>query len=314
MKTKIKILISRFLIIIFKNYIFRRRPTYNKKYNIVICGIFKNESPYLDEWITYHLMLGFDHIYLYNNNSSDNYLAVIEKYIKKGKVTLIDWPFPQGQISAYKHFYDNFYQQSQWVTFLDIDEFYVPKYDRDIKDWIKRHDRWPVLLIYWKMFGTNGRLYEKENEIVIEQYINSWESLVRCGKCIINTDYEINAFTSSIHHRTSVKAKFLGKRFTMFPVNIFNKIVFSEPETIIPKGLYEKADIQINHYWSRSWESYDRKRKMIGDVFFKNNPKNKIEYFMKNETKNISVDYTIYRFLLPLKLKLKGIILEDIHS
>ena len=40
----------------------------DRKYHIGICSIFKNEAPFLKEFIVYHKMIGVDHFYLYNNN------------------------------------------------------------------------------------------------------------------------------------------------------------------------------------------------------------------------------------------------------
>lgn len=37
-----------------------------------ICSIARNENEYLDEWVTYHLNLGFDHIFIYDNNNPDD--------------------------------------------------------------------------------------------------------------------------------------------------------------------------------------------------------------------------------------------------
>mgnify|MGYP002522247983 CR=1 FL=1 len=51
-----------------------QRPSYTKKYRISICGIFKNESRFLKEWMEYYVMIGVDHFYMYNNNSEDDYL------------------------------------------------------------------------------------------------------------------------------------------------------------------------------------------------------------------------------------------------
>ena len=46
----------------------------NKKYNLSICAIFKNEAKYLKEWIEYHRIFGVDHFYLYNIGSRDSFL------------------------------------------------------------------------------------------------------------------------------------------------------------------------------------------------------------------------------------------------
>ena len=63
-----------------------------KKFFLSICTVFKDEAPYLKEWIEYHKLLGVEHFRLYNNDSIDNYQEVLRPYIEKGEVTLIDWP------------------------------------------------------------------------------------------------------------------------------------------------------------------------------------------------------------------------------
>ena len=39
--------------------------------NVGICTIAKNENTYIDEWVRYHIHLGFDHIWLYGNNDTE---------------------------------------------------------------------------------------------------------------------------------------------------------------------------------------------------------------------------------------------------
>src|ERR1700677_829122 len=60
-----------------------------KRYNFSVCAIFKNEATYLREWLEYNLLIGVDHIYLYNNGSTDDSLIVLEPYVKNGTVTVI---------------------------------------------------------------------------------------------------------------------------------------------------------------------------------------------------------------------------------
>ena len=98
---------------------------------------------YLDEWIKYHLIVGFEHFYLYNNFSSDNYQKILKPYIEKGFVTLINWDKVAGQMSAYNNCLERFHDESDWILFADADEFIVPiKYD-NIKDWLKKYEKFP---------------------------------------------------------------------------------------------------------------------------------------------------------------------------
>ena len=51
------------------------------KYDLAVVAIFKNEAPYLCEWLGYHLLAGVEHFYLYDNDSSDNCDEIIEPYV-----------------------------------------------------------------------------------------------------------------------------------------------------------------------------------------------------------------------------------------
>ena len=281
-----------------------KRPKYNKKYRIVICGIFKNEAPFLKEWIEFHEMMGVEHFYLYNNNSEDNYQEILDPYISKGLVTLVEWPYDQAQMGAYKHYYDTYRHESQWFSFLDIDEFFCPRYEESLSDWILKHDKYPVRVIYWRMFGTSGKLKHDCNRLVIDQYTVSWDHLYYVGKCLINTDYDIVKFDSTTHHLTQVYYPFLFGAFKIrvAPANQYGWFVYNPFHFSLFIGK-KKPSIQINHYWSKAWDVYERKRQMT-DVFFKDNPKLDMAYFYKHEKENRSTDYSIYRFLLQLKLKM----------
>ena len=127
-----------------------------KTYYFSLCAIFKNEAPYFKEWIEYHRMLGVDHIYLYNNFSTDNYMDILTPYIEEGYVTLTDWPYEMSQIPAYEHCYEHYRNETFWLMFLDLDEFICPIYKTNIKEWIKPFEKYPSVLMYWLMFGTNG--------------------------------------------------------------------------------------------------------------------------------------------------------------
>ncbi len=296
-KSKFDLLVKPFL---------RRKPKYNKKYDFSICAIFKNEVRFLREWIEYHSMIGIDHFYLYNNNSTDNYKEVLQPYIENGQVTFVDFPGEQMQLKAYSDFYSNYSQETQWVAFLDIDEFICPNSHLSIKDWIKAYERYPVILIYWKMFGTSGLMKHDDSKLVIEQYHVCWESMYHVGKCLVNTDYPVINSSVGWYHEPIVAYPFLWWKVKVYPVNQFFKSVVDELAT--DKTSFEKQpSIQINHYWSKAWEVYDAKRQNVGDAVFKENPKKKISYFLWHENKNCSTDFNIYKYVMQLKLKMKGI-------
>ena len=62
---------------------------------LTLATMFKNQRRWLREWIEFNLMVGVEHFLLYDNNSTDLPLEIIQPYINQGLVTYIPWP-PQA--------------------------------------------------------------------------------------------------------------------------------------------------------------------------------------------------------------------------
>lgn len=270
------------------------KRTGNEKYIFSICSIFKDEAPYLKEWIEYHLIVGVDHFYMYNNFSSDNYLEVLSPYIEKGIVTLKNWPVKQGQISAYEDFIKEKSKETKWVGFIDIDEFIVPNEMDNIKDFLAKFENRPTVLLYWKMFGTSGLINRKTGNLVTEDFTVCWEKYSDVSKVLFNTKFVYDRSidgNDALHH--FMKCRF--KNTILPPVNVYNKVC-SHLENPMR---CEKLPVHLNHYFTKSYNEYVTK-KSKGDVFFEINPHDE-EYFYEHEMKCKDVDYSIYKYLIKLK-------------
>ncbi|WP_022932663.1 glycosyltransferase family 92 protein [Treponema bryantii] len=274
-----------------------------KKYKISICAIFKNEALYLKEWIEYHKIVGVEHFYLYNNNSEDNYETVLAPYISDGTVTLIQWPQNQAQMQCYHDGIERFKNETEWLSFIDIDEFIVPNSTDNIYEFLKPFQKkFPVVIAYWKMFGTGGMLSRDTNGLVTKDLTVSWNKYTDIGKVFFNTAFNFNKYDKRngiLHHYCWGKK---GK-LNLPPVNIFGKICILGKNPI-PLGTDSSIfPLQINHYFTKTYDEYLQK-KAKGDVYFKINPHDE-EYFYEHEMKNQSVDYKIYKYLVKLELALK---------
>lgn len=266
----------------------------SKKYYISLCAIFKNEGPFIKEWLEFHLMMGVDHFYMYNNNSTDDYMLVLQPYVEKGIVTLTEWPDTPGQLSAYTHFYNTYRYESQWVSFLDMDEFICPRYAKDIPTWLEDYKQYPLIMLYWRVFGTSGQMAHDYSKPVIEQYTVCRDKLSTCGKLLWNTDYDINELHLGMMHNFDIIKN--GKIIP--PVNAWKYYV----KYNIHRTDNSEPNIQVNHYWSKAFEIYQKKHQKGSAVFGKS--WKTFDKFLLTENKNISCDYVIYRFLLQLKLRL----------
>ena len=81
-------------------------------------------------------MLGVERFYLFNNLSQDNYLEILDPYIKAEIVELHDWPYksiPGNDAAFYRIQYEAYTKglelakgKSKWVAIIDTDEILFP--------------------------------------------------------------------------------------------------------------------------------------------------------------------------------------------
>jgi hypothetical protein len=252
-------------------------------------------------------VVGVDHFYLYNNNSEDDFQSVLEPYIEKDLVTLIEWAETNSQFKCYKNCYDTYRNESNWISFLDADEFICPKYKSDINEWLKDFDKYHAVNIHWLMFCTGGKLKHDYKKNVIEQYYSCWEDFWNHGKCFINTRFNITNWNSwYVHHHTYMDRKIFGLRIVLPAINQFGYMCLVDKTWGGGKNIRKNSTIQINHYFTKAWSIWSEKMQKT-DVLTTINPKSDINYFFKYEERCINNDFTIQRFLIRMKLK-QGII------
>lgn len=115
----------------------------------------KNEGRFLPELLAYHHILGFEHFYLYNNNSEDHPHDVLAPFIQRGLLTIVDWPKVPASPSCYFHFWENYASRSQWVSFFDADEFLVEREPGVFLDLLRKMKTAPALALNWRYYGSS---------------------------------------------------------------------------------------------------------------------------------------------------------------
>ncbi len=140
-----------------------------KKYNLSICSIINNEAKFLKEWIEYHRLIGVDHFYLYNVNSTDRYMEVIRNYIKEGVVTLIRWPDLSKNItdesvcvlSTHVPAYENAVKvkainETNWLVFVEVNEFLVTPENQDLREILEEFKEYPGIILQTDYYDASN--------------------------------------------------------------------------------------------------------------------------------------------------------------
>lgn len=269
------------------------------KKNIAITAIAKNEADYIAEWVIYHKIIGVNHIYLYDNDSTDNMKQKIQPFINEGFVTLIPIHGLKKQLIAYNNSLKKYGKLYRYMAFIDCDEFIIPLQNRKITDIIDcvltKDKNAGGIAINWCMYGSSGHKV-KPTGLLTENFV--WHSRPYGGKG--------NECIKSIVIPDCVK-KFASPHFPIFKIGFYNIDVFNRPVFSWKNTLREYKYLRINHYFTKSLEQWIKRRalgkadlgiddKRTIDEFYEHDNNDVYEAFPKQYSdaiKNVFVKYNI---------------------
>lgn len=219
----------------------------------VICAIAKEENEYIREWVEYHLKIGFDKIYLWDNNDEkgERFEYVIDDYIQNEKVVILDCRGKKYfQRPAYNQFYKHYSTTFDWCAFIDIDEFiFLNKY-KNIERYLSEQipNNFYAIRLNWIVFGDNEKIY-KETGNVMDRFTKPSRKVKKFeGKSIIRGNLNDLIFNSA-HYAHFKKNKTPIKQCD----NVGN--LLSDENTFILKSLNTEFCF-IKHYQTKSLEEF----------------------------------------------------------
>ena len=257
-------------------------------YSLGLVAIFKNENHIFNEWIKHYINEGVEHFYLINNNSTDNFLKILQPYINSKQVTLVNDSSIYKQTFLYnKYFLEKCKKECEWVLVCDLDEFiYARNKYKTIKSYVTSfNDTVSQIYIPWKMFSSNNHINQPKS--VIEGFTlrsDYNKKTCSCGckiinnvkrslvKCIVNTKY----LTSFGIHNSIINGgtELLSNR---------QKIINDNYKSLqyIDENKLKDFNLNCNHYAIQSLEWFKTIKMTRGSANSQGgtNTKSKIEYF-----------------------------------
>lgn len=225
-----------------------------KKNNYVALCLFCRDRPeYVKEWVEYHLHIGIDKIYIYDNCEYDKSILYdsLVFYIQKGLVTIIPWRKDNKnskQLRAYKDCLQRAYRY-RWLGFIDSDEFVVLlEESKNIKDYLCRYEEFGGLGLYWLMFGSNNHKYRQES--VIKAYTQCCPNNP-ANLHIKSFVYPIGVLDINSPHGCSTQRGTVNvekQRLT----NFYGHTLKDKNKT---KPIIDNV-MRVNHYYTRSYQDF----------------------------------------------------------
>ena len=156
------------------NKIIRINKIEEYKIKVCICTLGKKENKYIREYVTHYEKYGVDKIFLYDNNdiNGERFEEVINDYITKGFVEILDW---RGKLySLYRIMNDCYhrnYKNYDWLIFYELDEFIYLRNYTNIKPFLMqpKFDNCKLLFLNMICRTDNNKLYY-ENKSLSERF------------------------------------------------------------------------------------------------------------------------------------------------
>lgn len=139
-------------------------------YYLSVCMVVRNEAPFIEEQLEFHLLQGVSHFYIYDNGSTDGTLEILKRYESLGIVTLRELHVRPVQFVAYNDALERYKEETEWIAFIDTDEFLVGINGNDIVSHLEGlNSDVAAFAVHWLIFGSSGYLKE-EPGLVIERF------------------------------------------------------------------------------------------------------------------------------------------------
>ena len=227
-----------------------------KRYLSLLC-IIKNEE-YLEEFIIYHQILGVEHFYIYDNESTIPISERLNHYYFHKYCTVIPFPGMVKQMEAYNHCLEYYGNDTEWLVIIDGDEYILPKKHDNLVNFIKEYENYSAVAINWINFGSSYHQFRQKG-FLIENYKYSEKTP--------------DGHVKSICRPEDVR-KIINPHFVILKDNTRGYVdPLKRPISLNRHNLYNKVSdttcvIQVNHYWGKSYQELEQKvnrgRAMVG--------------------------------------------------
>lgn len=219
-------------------------------------ALIRNEAPYLLEWIEFHLLVGFDIFYVWDDFSTDASLSVIQEYIDSGVVHRLVTDGKKGQGDIYTQMVRQANHDGvEWLMLSDADVFVFPERETSLRDVLTSfNSSVGAIGLSLSQFDHNGRM-KRDDGLVIERFVHRRKFDDPFNGAMARTSSLLrvkNVVKMGIHNPVKLRN---GTHF----VDVLGSPIRLWPHAKgkdVP-GVYEV--ILANHYYCKSYEEFKAK-------------------------------------------------------
>lgn len=208
------------------------------------------DEKHIKEWAAHHLLIGFDHVYIFDHKSTvplaSEFAGFDTRVIVERSELDVPPKFPlmhrAAEIAAI--------MRADWFIYLDADEFIILNNFNGVKAMLNKYYFADSLALNWLMFGTNNHITEPEG-MILENYTRSDELLNEHVKTFVRPSQVSSRPPANPHSYPIVNP---SRMFAITGGSMTNQ-VFNF--TRVP---FWRAPAFIAHYVYQSEETYKQRK------------------------------------------------------
>lgn len=236
------------------------------QWEFAVCAVFKNEARHLGEWLEFHRLVGVDHFFLYDDCSTDAFMAILQPWIEDDRVTLRSRN-GRNQFEIYDHCLRNGARNSRWIAFIDLDEFLFSPTGQKLPAVMKRYASYPAVFVYWILFGSNGHTTSPHGG-TLDSYTKSLSISSATTNDFVHrppsdsrlwiTGQPRNG-KSIVDPRSVIRAGIHRPKRLVRGLQVDELFQLPATRSTASRASFSCDILRINHYWSRSLEELKAK-------------------------------------------------------
>lgn len=222
---------------------------------IALVAIGRRENRYAREFVEHYLGLGFDHIFICDNNhdGEERFEDVLREWTDAGTVSIHDYRNREkAQMTAYNEIYARYGGDYDWIGFFDFDELLVMVGGLSVKGWLgARPDTADVTRVNWMCMTDSGLIYD-DGRPMMERFTEA----MPCDRAVQYPFPENNHVKSFVRGGLG-KVQFTNPHVPVTPRN-------PRPSPFRP---YDFSKAYLKHFTTKTIEEWmtNKMQKGVGD-------------------------------------------------
>ena len=261
---------------------------------LTLAAVLRDQEHYVREWLCFQHLIGVERmvIVLHKcNDKTEDEIRRLPFFEEKVRLHRIVNDEQRVQLGAFRWMIDTYGPSTEWMLFVDADEFFFGTAEDDLRTVLSRYEKFGGLAAHWHMFGASGFVKRPPLPSIkhFVERIPDDKFVLRGIKC-------------------AVKPK--GIRDILSPhMFLTEKPIVRENFGIVPpQGIWQYEGtpmwnvVRCNHYCTRSMEDWveRRKRGSCNDLRCADNY-NTVHFFKYQDDLHRIADFTIQRFVPKLE-------------